>query len=159
LFGLRRSLFLKLEINKQKMQTENYKQSRILKFFSWVSLIFVVVGEFFKVLHWPGASILLVLGSFVFSCFYLPLFTMELWKYLPNAKMKLLSFIQAIVLFLCAVGFIFKIQHWPGGSLLANINYILLISLVIPFAIYHHSKAAKSSGVKAHSILLIIYFF
>jgi hypothetical protein len=73
------------------MQTENYKQSRILKFFPWVSLIFVVVGEFFKVLHWPGASILLVLGSFVFSCFYLPLFTMELWKYLPNAKMKLLS--------------------------------------------------------------------
>jgi hypothetical protein len=108
---------------------ENQKPSRAIKVIAWITIIFVIFGETFKVMHWPGASLLLLLASFVFSCFYLPLFTFESWKSQTDFKSKAKTVLQFIILFLYAIGFIIKIQHWPGGSELAIINFAIFKSL------------------------------
>ncbi len=36
----------------------------------------LIIGAIFKLQHWPGASILIVLGSFLLAAIYLPVFAM-----------------------------------------------------------------------------------
>jgi hypothetical protein len=35
----------------------------------------IALGELFKIMHWPGAGILLVLGLGIFSIFFIPSIT------------------------------------------------------------------------------------
>lgn len=53
------------------------KPSKILNVLIWLAIIPTLIGEFFKIQHWPGASILMMIGTFVFAFFYLPLYTIE----------------------------------------------------------------------------------
>ncbi|MEI6490111.1 MAG: hypothetical protein WCP52_14160, partial [Bacteroidota bacterium] len=137
----------------------NQKPSKAFLIISWIAIIFIIVGEYFKVSHFPGASIMLVLGSFIFACFYIPLYSVERWKHLSSWKSKTAIVIQAFFLFLFAIGFIFKIQHWPGSGPMYLLNNFLIVTIVIPYAIYHLAKSSKSNINRTHAIFLVMYFF
>lgn len=53
------------------------KPSIALKVLIWICLVPSFIGQFFKMMHWPGASILMLVGTLVFCFFYLPLFIIE----------------------------------------------------------------------------------
>ena len=76
------------------MTVTETKPSRILNTLIWIAIIPTLIGEFFKVQHWPGASALMVVGTFIFAFFYLPLFTIESWKTKETKKEKWLLFFQ-----------------------------------------------------------------
>ena len=42
--------------------------------------LFFGIGSFFKIMHWPGANIQVLLGIFVLAFFFLPLFFWQLYK-------------------------------------------------------------------------------
>jgi Flp pilus assembly protein TadB len=52
--------------------------SRIL--FGVVGGMLLASGIFFKIMHWPGASILLVLGMFLITFIFLPIFFWQLYR-------------------------------------------------------------------------------
>ena len=141
------------------MIIDNQKPSKAFQIISWIAIILIIVGEYFKVSHFPGASFLLVIGSFIFACFYIPLYSVERWKHLSSWKSKTAIVIQAFFLFLFAIGFIFKIQHWPGSGPMYLLNNFLIVTIVIPYAIYHLAKSSKSNINRTHAIFLVIYFF
>jgi len=37
-------------------------------------------GIFFKIMHWPGANILLVIGMFLITFIFLPIFFWQLYR-------------------------------------------------------------------------------
>jgi hypothetical protein len=141
------------------MTVTETKPSRILNALIWIAIIPTLIGEFFKVQHWPGASALMVVGTFIFAFFYLPLFTIESWKTKETKKLKLLLFFQNFIILLFSVGFLFKIMHWPGAGIFYFSNNYILLFLVVPFGLYHLAKARKTSLNKTHGLLLVIYFF
>ena len=140
------------------MNTEEIRPSKILNVLIWIAIIPTLIGEFFKIQQWPGASILMMFGTFIFAFFYLPLFTVESWKTKEARKSKLILFFQSFILLGFSVGFLFKIMHWPGAGLFYFSNNFILLFIVVPFALYHLAKARKESIHKTHSILLAIYF-
>lgn len=141
------------------MNTSEIKPSKILNVLVWLAIIPTLIGEFFKIQHWPLASVLMMLGTFVFAFFYIPLFTIESWKTKETKKLKIALIIQSFILLIFSVGFIFKIMHWPGAGIFYFSNNFILLFIVVPFALYHLAKARKTSINKAHSVLLAIYFF
>ena len=141
------------------MNSIETKPSKILNVLIWLAIIPTLCGQFFKIQHWPGAAILMMLGTFVLAFFYLPLFTIESWKTKETKSSKLLLLIQSFVLLIFSVGFLFKIMHWPAAGIFYLVNNFVLLFLVVPFALYHLAKARKLSIAKTHGILISIYFF
>lgn len=140
------------------MNTEEIRPSKILNVLIWLAIIPTLIGELFKILHWPFASPLIMFGTFVFAFFYIPLFTIESWKTKETKKSKIALIIQSLIILIFAVGFTFKIMRWPGAGLFYFSNNFILLFIVVPFALYHLAKARKISIHKIHNILLVIYF-
>ena len=92
------------------MTVTETKPSRILNALIWIAIIPTLIGEFFKIQHWPGASALMMFGTFIFAFFYLPLFTIESWKTKETKKAKWLLFFQSFIVLIFSVGFLFKIK-------------------------------------------------
>ncbi len=141
------------------MTVTETKPSRILNALIWIAIIPTLIGEFFKIQHWPGAAILMMFGTFIFAFFYLPLFTVESWKTKETKKLKWLLFFQNFIVLIFSVGFLFKIMHWPGAGIFYFSNNFILLFIVVPFGLYHLAKARKTSLNKTHGLLLVIYFF
>lgn len=85
----------------------------------------LLLGLLFKVLHWPGGSVLLILGGGVSLCTTLIL----LARGSSTVRLPVLLYPSAIVAW---NGVIFKLMHWPG----ANIQLLLgLLGCALWFAI------------------------
>ena len=46
------------------MNSSEVKPSKILNVLVWLAIVPSLIGEFFKIQHWPGASILMMFGAF-----------------------------------------------------------------------------------------------
>ena len=141
------------------MNTLEPRPSKILVTLLWLSLIPSLLGQFFKVSHWPGASALMILGTFVIGFFYLPLFVVESWKTKETTKEKVILLLQNLIVFFFSLGFLLKIMHWPGAGFFYSFNNTILLFVVIPFALFQLTKARKLRIEKSHNVLLVMYFF
>ena len=135
------------------------KPSFTLRFLIWLSLVPTLIGHFFKVMHWPGAGALMILGSFIFAFFYLPVFAIENLKNKSGIKAKVLFFTQIIIILIFALGFIFIVQRWAGAGVFKFITNKLLFFILTPYAIYHLIKSSKINIEKTHHVFLLIFFF
>ncbi|MBI1837041.1 MAG: hypothetical protein HYR91_07220 [Flavobacteriia bacterium] len=90
-------------------------------------IIFITGTTLFKVMHWPGGGIMLMLSMLISCCVFFPLFFIHRIiqeKTGLNIIINILGLFIAEILF---VGILFKIQHWPGASLLLIVGSVLLI--------------------------------
>ncbi len=104
-----------------------------LKTLSNVSVVLIVIGALFKIMHWPFAGVLLGFG-FIFLCF--GFFPLSLYmNYLEEKKEKnvLLNLIMPLGGTLFSTGLLFKLFEWPNASvfLLAG-ALIILVALFLP---------------------------
>jgi hypothetical protein len=89
----------------------------------------MLFGSLFKIMHWPGASILLILGVFLFCFYFLPAALMNSYRE-QGSKYKLLYIVTFIVFGIGMMGTLFKIMHWPGAII------FLLLSIPLPFVLF-----------------------
>lgn len=97
--------------------------------FSVVSLLF---GSFFKIMHWPGAAPLLLLGIATLSLIFLPLLFVLKARESQNRRDKIVGATGTIVGILLCMATLFKIMHWPGASALWIVTSASSIFLFIP---------------------------
>lgn len=95
-----------------------------------VTTLLVFIGILFKILHWPGAGVLLILGIFSLVIVFLPVALINNYKAEDNKVNRSLYIVTWITCLVVFIAMLFKIQHWPGAS------YLLLISVPFPFIIF-----------------------
>jgi uncharacterized membrane protein len=86
-----------------------------------------IIGALFKILHWPGANILLILGlswlaivSFIRSAYVQERSTQGYLNGLSNALM--------------IIGVLFKMMHWPHAMMMLYIGIALwVVSLLVGY--------------------------
>jgi len=122
-----------------------------------VSAISILTGSIFKIMHWPGANILFVIGMFLMAVLFLPLFFALRYKQAENEnKHLLLSISGAIVGILTALGIWFKMMHWPGATFMLYSAIAILLLGYLPvyiFAVYR--KSLNKVNVFSNVILII----
>ncbi len=109
--------------------------------------ILMLVGCMFKIMHWPGANIMILLSVFLFCFAFLPMALMNSYKAQTDGKYKMLHIVAFIVFAFCMMGVLFKVLHWPGASI------FLLIGLPLPFVVFlpvylNATKDEKKEGNK-----------
>jgi hypothetical protein len=114
--------------------------------------LFIALGTLFKLMHWPGAGPMQVLGFGFFALFYLPLWLIAE----PKQGRKLFLFSQFFILFLTCFSALFKIMHWPGGAILFNIWLNLLLLVGLPVFIFLLFRASTKTTQRFHSVIVIL---
>jgi hypothetical protein len=111
---------------------------RMLYVSGFVSSFSLTLHFLFKVVHWPGATELLIVGNVFLLFGVIPsLFLMSL-RNRPTLKgvdkFRLMAGITSTFLF--TVGMLFKVMHWPGANMLLVIGLVLFAALFLPVFFY-----------------------
>ena len=128
------------------------KPNIAVRVFGWIASFFIAIATLFKLMHWPGASPSMVVGSISFLLFYLPLWLINA----PKKDKKLNLAYQTLILYLTSITFLFKTMHWPGAAILFNLWFILSICFVFPLSLYQLYKAGKKSILDFHYVVVFV---
>jgi len=130
---------------------KKYKSMKtFMKIFGVLSPSLLAVGALFKIQHWPGGSIMLVLGFFFLCFFFLPSAI-----YVLNAEnktdkkhlfMKLSGLISSVISLL---GILFKVMHWPGANIALTGGLFMLGLIFLPSLIFAKISDDKGEGKRA----------
>ena len=92
-------------------------------------------GLLFRLQHYPGATVVL-LGGMVFRVLQFLLTPADFRTFSPFGSIrknqsKVVRILQGISIAIIIVGALFKIQHYPGGSVLTIIGWLLLTIVMV----------------------------
>jgi len=152
------------EIQEETLLLINQKYRMMKKFMYILGTIapsLLILGAIFKLQHWPGASVLIVLGSFLLGAVYLPVFAMVSMRDTRKKEKqvnKTLYVTGVITGFIFITGVLFKIMHWPGAGVALTVSVLLTVVVFIPVLVVHALKD-KENQVQNFSILIFVLSF
>ena len=119
---------------------------------------FFIIGSFFKFMHWPGASVLILAGMAIGALLYLPLLFLFKKNETTESRSKLVLAIGTINGILFCTYTLFKIFHWPYASNLWFITLGLFSFVFIPLYFFNGVKnpANKVNTITTTLILIIV---
>ena len=109
-----------------------YVMRKVMMNSGYVSSVLILIGLFFKFMHWPGAAICLVLGIGGASLIYIPLLFTVRVKEKNELRDKLQLAAASIAGILMSLGILFKVMHWPFSFQLSLLAMAFLILLFLP---------------------------
>jgi hypothetical protein len=116
--------------------------------------ILTLIGAFFKMMHWPGAGIILLLGFLLVTFVFLPLYFVLSYKEQAEKPKLVFPIIGYLTLSIILIGTIFKIMHWPAANIIIVISLGIVIVGFVP--LYTVQIFKKTSGKKTNLAYLIM---
>lgn len=128
--------------------------NKVLRVVSFLILFLLAIGTLFKLMHWPGASFMLLTSNFLLVTVFLPIFFVK-----RNEKPESdLETISNILLLLSISGIIvgstFKVMHWPGASIMLILGSLALTCGALPLFIFSNWKKADK---KINEIIAAVF--
>ncbi|MBI3517814.1 MAG: hypothetical protein HY062_00465 [Bacteroidetes bacterium] len=119
---------------------------------------FFIFGSLFKFMHWPGASVLLLLGIGIGALVYLPLLFLFKKNETTESRAKLVLAIGTINGIMFCIQALFKVFHWPGANTLWFLTLGLFVIIFIPLYFFNGIKneANKVNTITTTLILIIL---
>ena len=112
------------QIQEETLLLINQKYRMMKKFMYILGMIapaMLITGTIFKIQHWPGAGVLLMLSLFMLGAIYLPVFVMVKIRDTrkEGKKVNIPMYIAGLIAGIIFIaGAMFKIQHWPGAGIM-----------------------------------------
>lgn len=102
------------------------------------------LGITFRLGHWPGASLLLVLGLAGFSLVFIPILLIQKSK--ETGADHIMNWSGGLGLAAFALGTLFKLQHWPGAAMLLIVSPLLLFLVYFPKYTFNRSISIETKS-------------
>lgn len=158
------SKFYKKELVEIEEETKNllifknfYVMKRTMKIVGILSTVLVVLGTIFKLMHWPGAGVGLTFGIGIFGLIFMPLLIALKYKDGGQRKEKIIFSIGFLAGIIGIIGMLFRIQHWPGASLLIEVSIASFVVVFVPlFFINGYKQADKRFNTMITSFLILV---
>lgn len=113
----------------------------------------LLLGSIFKIQHWPGASLMYVLGAASLCLLFMPLFLAVRIKEKPGKLITISNIIGILGGIALCFGILFKIMHWPFANILMNIGGFSLILIFLPIYLYN---GYKTKQLKTKTIVPVV---
>jgi hypothetical protein len=113
----------------------------------------LLFGSTFKVMHWPMANVLTVLGGFTLTTLFLPSYFIYLYRKQQVQRNKLMFLFAFLGPFCGSLGVIGKTMHWPGATYVSIAGLVFLALGFIPLYLY---RSLKSSEDRAGSLAMVM---
>ena len=135
------------------------KQNLALHLSAFVGGVVFMLGVVFKIMHWPGGGVLLLVGDLTFILLVLPLLLFTKLKNATEPKEKRVYYLGALALIIYILSNLFKFQHWPGASVLMFLGGLLLIVGFLPMYTWQRIQLeGKITGQFIYTIILAMFF-
>ena len=113
---------------------ETHNKNKLFLFISaFFTIGFFIFGILFKVQHWQGASIVLILAGIFGILFFIPSLVISLFRNQENKNKRPVYILGAAGLIFYLVGLFFKIQHWAGGTACTLIGLAIIGIIALPW--------------------------
>lgn len=115
-----------------------------------------VVGSFFKVMHWPGAGVILGLAFLVFCLLFLPLLFLLKTKETGAARDRIILGTATLAGILYGISMLFQIMHWPGARIIWFSTLGLSAFVLLPLYFFNGIRKpdAKTNTIVTSIILI-----
>ncbi len=120
--------------------------------------ILMLFGCIFKIMHWPGANMMIIVSVFLFCLWFLPAALINNYNLLPLKKMKTLHVVTYFVFAICMMSVLFKIMHWPGASVLLFPGLLAPFVIFLPVYLYHTRDEEKTGNKNLFALILGLTF-
>jgi hypothetical protein len=146
------------EETQQLLRTiERNKMSKTLRVSGFLSCAFIIAGSSFKFMHWPGANILLLLGTFVLAGLFTPVFFMHRYKTGEvSNRNTFLAILGAAGSIMLGLGACFRFLHWPGALILMYSGIaVLLLGYVPVYMISVYRKSLNLTNAVSTVVMMV----
>jgi len=135
-----------------------YTMKKIMINSGTAAATFFIIGSFFKFMHWPGASMLILLGMALGVLVYLPLLFIFKKNETTESRAKLVLAIGTINGILFCVQALFKVMHWPGANAMWFMTLGLFALVFIPLYFFNgiRDQVNKINTITTTLILIIL---
>ena len=122
-----------------------------------VSTAFFITGSLFKIMHWPGASALLVLAIFTISFVFFPLLFVLKTKEAGSGRDKIILIVGTVFGIIISMSTLFKVMHWPWANNMWLISLGVLFFIFIPMYFFSGIRNPDTKiNTITSSILMIV---
>jgi hypothetical protein len=133
-----------------------YTMKKIMLVSGTISAALLSVGILFKFMHWPGASMGIVLGITIASFVFLPLlFTLKM-REKQQSKDKLILGIGMLSAIAMSLGIMFKIMHGPGANMMGLGSILAMVFVFLPVYFFSGIRNPETKVNTIVSSLVII---
>ena len=131
---------------------------KIIYFIALITTFLIVSGSLCKIMHWPGAAVMIILGSFSFAFLFIPLIILKKFKEESFSKDQIIYSLGIILGTVLGLGFIFKIMHWPMATILMLSSIILLNFLYVPaYFISRYNRVELRYSTIINSVMMFSF--
>ncbi|MDD3877895.1 MAG: hypothetical protein PHT69_14835 [Bacteroidales bacterium] len=113
-----------------------------------------VFGFLFKIQHWPGANILIIMGFSIIGLLLIPAILISKLRNNEEKNLHPTYIIGAVSLIFYLFGELFKIMHWPGAAIMLILGAIGLTTVFFPMYVIKVYK--KADSIKSSFLFLCI---
>lgn len=120
-----------------------------------ISTALFTLGCLFKVMHWPGAAVLLVSGAAFMCLFFLPTIFFNSLKENKMGLQTLRILIAVVFGIVITTSIVFKVMHWPFANILWTTSMVLLAFVYLPVHIIQWRRSEEKNTSMYLAALLI----
>lgn len=131
------------------------KKSKTAGVFGSVLFILIALAMFFKIQHWAGATLVLLLQFFVLCLLVLPTLMIIKIKSASSSAEKWMQFFWYLSLITISIGYIFKINHFPLASQIIMFGGLAICFGYFPLAIKLYNNDEKRSKLYSRFVILV----
>ncbi len=135
------------------VDTKYRQMKNTMKISAIAGTLLLGFAALFKIMHWPGAGIMIILGALALAFIFMPSALTVLWKETHSGK-RLFLYISAFIFgMLFIAGVVFKIQHWPSAGLILSLAVAYGALLFLPALLTAKLKDQENRSKKIIYIL------
>ena len=133
---------------------ETHSRKRLFLFISaFFAGTFFILGTLFKIQHWSGAGIILILAMASGVLLFIPALVLNRFSNSEKEPKRPVYIAGALGLICFITGMLFKIQHWPSATFLIIFS-LLVFSIVLPW--YAWVTWKEESYINSRFLFMVI---
>ena len=155
--------FYKNELREIEVETINlltfknyYAMKKAMVMSGAMSVIAFILGSTFKIMYWPGAAVLFLLGIVLFSFIFLPLVCVLKVRETNATRNKLLLLVGTITGILYCLSALFKVMHWPGANIMWFVTLAITFFVILPAYLFTGIRQPETKMNTIVSVILIV---
>lgn len=133
-----------------------YAMKKVMIISGAFSAFTFTAGSLFKIMHWPGASLLFQAGIVFFCLLFLPILSILKVKEQKQRKDKLLIGIATLFAIVVCLATLFRVMHWPFANILWSSSLGMLFFLFLPIYFFGGIRNPETKTNTIISSILIL---
>ena len=134
---------------------ETKNQKKLILFISaFIAGVAFIFGMLFKIQHWPGANLAILVGLVTGAFLFVPSLLIQLFGDHENKHKRCLYVTGALAIVKYATGFWFRILHWPLATAFLMLGAFVLFFIALPWFTLKQWK--DETSVNARFIFMVI---